>query len=168
MIKIIAALSLLVALAQPAFAQKILGADMGTSSSVGGAISQLVHTEQIYDSTNSQLLSTTIASVGTQPAQVIPGSNVINWATGDVFTQALTANTTYTFSGQVSGDIIVVRLLQTGSNTFTVTWPSGVCWTGGASFCTGTPPVMTTGSHADIYTFVYDGTNIFGTPTQNY
>jgi hypothetical protein len=92
-------------------------------------------------------------------AQVIPGSNVINWNTGYVFTQTLSANTTFTFSNQTSGQVIVVRLTNTASN-YTVTWPT-VRW------AAATAPTMTVGAKSDVYTFIYDGSNTYGSVVQN-
>jgi hypothetical protein len=83
----------------------------------------------------------------------------IDWSTGSVFSKTLGTNTTFTFTGQISGQVIVVRLTNTASN-FTVTWPT-VKWSGGSA------PTMTTGAKSDIYTFVYDGTDIFGSAVQN-
>jgi len=93
------------------------------------------------------------------PAQTISGSNVINWTLGSVFVQTLSANTTFTFSGAVSGQTIVVRLTNTGSN-FTVTWPT-VRWSGAVA------PTMSPGAVSDVYTFIYDGSNYYGASVQN-
>ena len=90
--------------------------------------------------------------------QAISGSS-INWSTGSVFTKTLGANTTFTFTGAVSGQTIVVRLTNTASN-FTVTWPA-VRWTGGVA------PTMTIGAFSDVYTFIYDGSNFYGAAVQN-
>lgn len=87
----------------------------------------------------------------------------IDWSTlcttGGLYTKTLAASSTYTFSNKVSGCTIVVRLTNTASN-YTVTWPT-VKWSG------GTPPTMTIGAKSDIYTFVYDGTSVFGSAVQN-
>lgn len=91
-------------------------------------------------------------------AQAISSTD-IDWATGNVFTKTLAANTTFTFSNNVSGQTIIVRLTNTASN-YTVTWPT-VRW------AAGTPPTMTVGAKSDIYTFVYDGSNIYGSAVQN-
>lgn len=91
-------------------------------------------------------------------AQAISAS-AIDWSTGNVFTKTLGANTTFTFSNQVSGQTIVVRLTNTASN-FTVTWPT-VRWSGGAA------PTMSPGAFSDVYTFINDGSNIYGSAVQN-
>jgi len=95
----------------------------------------------------------------------------IDWSTGSVFTKTLGANTTFTFSNLTAGQTIVVRLTNTASN-YTVTWPTtlpvNVCWAGGATTCTGTQPVETIGAHTDVWTFVYDGTQVYGSVIQNF
>jgi hypothetical protein len=83
----------------------------------------------------------------------------IDWSTGYVFTKTLGANSTFTFSNNLSGQTIVVRLTNTASN-YTVTWPT-VRWSGGSQ------PTMTVGAKSDVYTFVYDGSNIYGSAVQN-
>jgi hypothetical protein len=95
----------------------------------------------------------------TTPAtQAISGS-VIAWNTGSLFTNTLSTNTTFTFSGAISGQTIVVRLTNTASN-YTVTWPT-VRWTGGVA------PTMSPGAVSDVYTFIYDGSNYYGAYVQD-
>lgn len=88
----------------------------------------------------------------------------IDWSTlkktGGLYTKTLGANSVFTFSNRASGETIIVRLTNTASN-YTVTWPT-VKW------CNGTTPTMTVGAKSDIYTFIYDGTDVFGCYTQNH
>lgn len=98
------------------------------------------------------------------PSQSAISASSIDWSllgnTGGLYTKTLSANTTFTFSNQTAGQTIVVRLTNTASN-YTVTWPT-VKWPGGST------PTMTTGAKSDIYTFIFDGTDIFGSAVQNY
>lgn len=94
--------------------------------------------------------------------QAISGTD-IDWSlncSGGVYTKTLSANTTFTFSNRTAGQTIVVRLTNTASN-YTVTWPT-VKWSGGST------PTMTTGAKSDVYTFVFDGTDVFGSVVQNF
>jgi hypothetical protein len=97
------------------------------------------------------------------PVATAISASDIDWATnvkkGGVYTKTLGANTTFTFSNKVAGQTIIVRLTNTASN-WTVTWPT-VKWAGGAA------PTMTTGAKTDVYTFFYDGTDVFGNAVQN-
>jgi hypothetical protein len=92
----------------------------------------------------------------------VPLSN-IDWSTtklnGGIYTQTLGANTTYTFTNMMPGQTIVVRLTNTVSN-YTVVWPT-VKWAAAVI------PTMTVGVKSDIYSFIYDGTSIYGSYIQN-
>jgi hypothetical protein len=103
-------------------------------------------------------------TVGTQALGTLTTAGTVNWANGSVFTATLTSGNacTFTFSNKASGQTIVVVLTNGGSGgTATVVWPT-VKWAGGSV------PVMTTGTAAiDVYTFVYDGTNVYGSAIQS-
>jgi hypothetical protein len=86
-------------------------------------------------------------------------ASAIDWSLSNMYTKTLGANTTFTFSNQTSGQTITVRLTNTASN-YTVTWPT-VRWSG------GTAPTMTVGAFSDVYTFLYDGSNTYGSAVQN-
>ncbi len=82
----------------------------------------------------------------------------IDWSSGGVFTKTLSAGSnTFTFANASSGKMIVVRLTGAAS---TVTWPT-VLWAG------GTPPTQTA-SGKDVYTFVHDGSDIYGSVVQDF
>ncbi len=77
----------------------------------------------------------------------------IDWTKSQVFTKTLAAGlNTFTFANATSGMVISVRLTGAAS---TVAWPAGIQWPG------GTDPVQTV-SGSDIYTFMHDGTTIYG------
>ncbi len=108
--------------------------------------------------THDGVVYNTLAAQNT--SQSISASN-IDWAQGNLFTKTLAANTTFTFSNQVSGQVVVVRVTNTVAN-YTVTWPVGVLWSG------GTAPTQTVGAKSDVYTFVYDGTTTYGSAVQDF
>lgn len=93
------------------------------------------------------------------PATQAISASAIDWATGAVFTKTLGANTTFTFSNQTSGQVLTTRITNTASN-WTVTWPS-VKWPA------ATAPTQTVGATSDVCTFVYDGTNTYGSCVQD-
>ncbi len=68
----------------------------------------------------------------------------------------LDANCTLTFSNATSGGIYLVKIIQDGTGSRTITWPAAVKWAGGA------PTLSTAAGAIDIATFFYDGTNYFG------
>ncbi len=90
-------------------------------------------------------------------AAVIPSLD-IDWTLTGVHHKTLGAGgNTITFTGAASGMSISVRLTGAAS---TVTWPS-VKWPGGVA------PTQTA-SGTDVYTFIHDGTDIYGTVVQDF
>lgn len=98
--------------------------------------------------------------IATQALTESAGATTVDWSTGNGFSLTLNANNTFTFSNKASGQTIVIRVTNTASN-FTVTWPA-VKWVGGVA------PTQTIGAHADVYTFFYDGTDVYGNAVQNF
>lgn len=104
----------------------------------------------------SPTLATPVINGQTQGAAVAVAAMAIDWSLGAVFTKTLAAGgNTFTFSNQASGMVIVVRVTGAAS---TLTWPT-VLWAGGVA------PTQTA-SGTDVYTFVHDGTNIYGSVVQ--
>jgi hypothetical protein len=101
----------------------------------------------------------TCAAAGGSSGVTAVAASSIDWSLTPVYTKTLSANTTFTFTGAVAGQTIIVRLTNTASN-YTVTWPT-VKWAGGAA------PVMTVGAKDDVYTFIYDGSTYYGSYIQD-
>lgn len=95
----------------------------------------------------------------TVPAAIAVPAMAIDWSKANVHTKTLAAGAnTFTFANASSGKIIVVRVTSNGGGS-TLTWPT-VKWPG------GTPPTQTpTGT--DVYTFIHDGTSIYGSVVQD-
>jgi hypothetical protein len=101
-----------------------------------------------------------VVAIGT-----VTSSNTLSLASGTVQTATLTASTacTFTMPAAVAGESFVLYLKQAastglGTATFTsVKWPGGVA-----------PTVTPTAAKMDIFTFVSDGTNWYGTYVQGY
>lgn len=104
----------------------------------------------------SPTLTTPVINGQTQGAAIAVAAMAIDWSLGQVFTKTLAAGAnTFTFSNQASGMVIVVRVTGAAS---TLTWPT-VKWAGGVA------PTQTA-SGIDVYTFVHDGTSIYGSVVQ--
>ena len=88
-------------------------------------------------------------------------SQTIALANGTVQTATLTANCTVTMPTATAGKSFLL-FLNTGAGNLTCTF-TGVKWSGNTA-----PTVTTTASKVDIFTFVADGTNWYGTATQNF
>lgn len=89
-------------------------------------------------------------------------AQTIDWANGSSQKSTLTGSVTYTFSNPVAGGAYVLKV-ATGAGSFTATWPATVKWAGGTG-----PTITTTASRVDLISFYWDGTNYFGTFSQNY
>lgn len=75
----------------------------------------------------------------------------------------LTASTTLTFTNPTAGSVYLLKLVQGGVGSFTVTWPASVKWP------QATAPTLSTAVGAiDICTFYYDGTSYFGSSGLGY
>lgn len=79
----------------------------------------------------------------------------IDWSAGGLHTKTISANSTFTFTNATSGMNVNVRITSTGP--YTVTWPT-VKWLGTNG---ATPPQKANGT--TFYTFVFDGTDVYGT-----
>lgn len=84
----------------------------------------------------------------------------INLANGNVFNLTATGNVTFTFSGATSGKAcsFALYLKQDATGSRTVTWPSGISWSGGA------PTLSTAANAVDVLVFetLNGGTNWYG------
>lgn len=124
---------------------------------------QLVRKSQLVfrDNLTAQVIGNQIvvdatASPSTPPAVAVSAYE-IDWDAGSVFAKTLGAGAqVFTFANESSGMVIIVRVTGAAS---TLTWPT-VKW------ATGTPPTQTA-SGTDVYTFVHDGTDIFGSVVQD-
>lgn len=95
----------------------------------------------------------TVASSGT--------ASTISLTNGTVHDYTLTGNCTFTMPAVSAGQSFTL-LLRTGAGNFTASF-TGVRWAGGTA-----PTVTTAALRMDLFTFVSDGTNWYGTVAQNY
>jgi len=89
-------------------------------------------------------------------------AQTIDWSIKSSQLSTLTGNVVYTFTNPQAGGAYVLRI-ATGAGSFTVTWPGSVLWAGGTA-----PTITATASKVDLINFYYDGTNYYGSFTQNY
>jgi len=88
-------------------------------------------------------------------------AKTLSLTSGTVQTATLTDNCTFTMPTATAGKSFVL-LLKTGAGSFTGTF-TGVKWN-----LFGTPTVTATASKLDIFTFIADGTNWYGSASQGY
>ena len=84
-------------------------------------------------------------------------ADTIDWGAGNKQRSTLTDNCTFTFTAPAGVTNVILKLIQDGTGSRTVTWPASVKWPG------GTAPTLSTAAGAiDIVSFYFDGTNYFG------
>jgi len=90
-------------------------------------------------------------------------ADTINWKVGNKQKSTLTANCTYTFTAPSGPCNVLLRIIQGGSGSYTVTWPATVKW------ANATAPTLSTSVGAiDIVSFYYDGTSYHGIANTNF
>ena len=143
-----------------------------TTGTIGNFTTTL--TGDVTISTGSATVGTRVAVVNTAQeytaahnfnATTLTSGNSIAWdlSANQVARLVLSTNGTMAdASNKVDGSVYILLVTQgTGSNT--LAWNATYKWPGGAA------PTLTTGSaKSDIFTFVSNGTSLFGVASQNY
>ena len=122
---------------------------------------------QVFDSTMNAMCEYSgtawrVLSAGAQSVAASTATTTVDMSAGNVQNITLTASTTLTLSSAAVGTYIM-KLIQGGVGSYTVTWPASVVWSGGTA-----PTLTTTVGKLDIVTLVFDGTNYYGTYSLNY
>jgi len=81
----------------------------------------------------------------------------ILWLTQKQKITLTSATVTLTFTAPVGVGNFLLKVVQDGSGSRTVTWPAAVLWPGGSA-----PTLSTAASSVDIVSFYYDGSNYYG------
>ena len=144
--------------------QTAIATKLDSSNAPSGTIVGTTDTQTL---TNKTLTNPTVNNYteGVVAIGTVTSSNTLSLTNGTVQTVTLTASTacTFTMPTATAGKSFVLLLKQAattggGSATFT-----GVKWN-----VLGTPTVTTTAAKMDIFTFVSDGTNWYGSYSQGY
>lgn len=80
-----------------------------------------------------------------------------NMNTSGVHAVTLAGNRTLAVSNVANPQFFIIILKQDGTGSRTVTWWSGILWVGASA-----PTLTTTANRYDIFSFLYDGTNYYG------
>lgn len=99
---------------------------------------------------------TFVATVPTIVADTDGATITFDMSSGNLHAVTLGGNRTLAVSN-VSTNQCFVIILKQGSGGQTVTWWSGIKWVGASA-----PTLTTTASRWDIFSFIYDGTNYYG------
>lgn len=90
-------------------------------------------------------------------------ADTIDWTLSNKQRSTLTDNCTFTFTAPPGPCNLVLKLIQDGTGSRTVTWPAAVHWPSGNA-----PTLTTTANRVDVITFYWDGTTYFGSSSLNY
>ena len=136
---------------------------LGTAATMTGPSGTIVGTTDTQTLTNKTLTNPTVNNY-TEGVVAIGNSSTsqtLSLTNGTVQTVTLTGNCTFTMPTATAGKSFILIAVQDGTGSRTATFTS-VKWPG------GTAPTMTTTATTgrDIFTFVADGTNWYGTSAQ--
>lgn len=116
-----------------------------------------IGSKQVYNGTEWEILN------GARQAITASSSTTsVVFRNGNIADIVLSSSTTLTFSNAAVGTYIV-KITQGGSGFNLVSWPANVLWSGGII-----PTLTTAVGKTDIFTFVYDSTNYYGSYALNY
>jgi hypothetical protein len=92
-------------------------------------------------------------------SQTLTDGATINWDTssGQVATVTLGGNRTIAAPTNLKVGTYILHVIQDGTGSKTLTWNSVFKWTAGVA-----PPLTTTANARDVFSFVSDGTNLYG------
>ena len=103
------------------------------------------------------------ASIQGLTADVDGSTITFDMTSSNIHSVTLGGNRTLAVSNVSTGQSFIIILKQGGGGQ-TVTWWSSIRWAGASA-----PTLTTTASRWDIFVFIYDGTNYFGSIAgQNY
>jgi len=84
------------------------------------------------------------------------GAAAIDFNEGQKQRITLTANSTFTFTDPLGPGNFILKLIQDGTGSRTVTWPAAVLWPSGTA-----PTLSTAGGSVDLVSLYFDGTNYY-------
>jgi hypothetical protein len=129
---------------------------------IGTDVAAVSHEHSALAITSGVIAVARLPVVLEQPATIGNSgtSTTLGLTTGSVQTVTLNGNCTFTMPTATAGASITLILTQSG--TFTASF-TGVLWSGGTA-----PTITATANKRDILVFVSDGTNWYGTASQNH
>lgn len=141
----------------------------GTATTVSGSGAISTSEAFIHSGSTAHTISTTGAvsftgavvqsTKGFAAAEYSAGSGApgtITWSNGQNQVRTLTSSGTMTFASPTAGATYKLRIVQGGSGSYTITWPT-IKWAGGAA-----PTLSTAVGAIDIVTLYYNGTDYYG------
>jgi hypothetical protein len=100
---------------------------------------------------------------GAMYSRLATATSTVNWNAGNVQTITLTGTTTFVFNGGQAGGLYKLIVTQDGTGGRAAVWPASVLWVDAAR-----PQLSPAPNAVDIMSFVYNGTNYFGSYDRNF
>ena len=103
---------------------------------------------------------TSVVAAASDATQTLTDAATVNWdmSAGNIGLWAITDNRALAAPTNLVAGSSVLRITQDGTGSRTVTWNAIFKWSAGTA-----PVLSTAGGAIDILSFVYDGTNLYGT-----
>ena len=127
-----------------------------TDADLAGSISASKITNTAVTLSDTQTITNkTLTGVKATITAASDGATItFDLSLGPIHTVTLGGNRTLALSNSSAGKVFVVRLLQDGTGSRTVTWFSTIKWAGGSA-----PTLTTTASKADAFGFICTSTD---------
>lgn len=133
----------------------IVNADISGSAAI--AASKISGTGMTLSSTDTVTGAKTFAKTVQTVTVATDGATVtFDLSLGNIHTVTLGGNRTLALSNGSTGQVFIIRLVQDGTGSRTVTWFSTIKWPGAV-----TPTLTTTASKTDVFGFVTTGSGTY-------
>ena len=135
---------------------------IGWANTVGASANSYANTTfapKLSPTINNPTLTGTATINANIANQTLTDGTTINWDTslGSVATVTLGGNRTIAAPTNLKVGSYILHIIQDGSGNRTVTWNSVFKWPAGVA-----PVLTTTANRRDLFSFVCDGTNLYG------
>jgi len=133
----------------------ILNADINSSAAIASSklATDVIIAAGEQTLTGKKTLASTIQTITTETDAA---TVTFNLDTSNIQQVTLEGNRTLAISNEDAGQVFVIKLIQDGTGSRTVTWFSTIKWAGGSA-----PTLTTTASKADTFGFITTGTDTY-------
>jgi len=131
----------------------------GSTGAVGTNVSAQFAWTNTQSFSNTVTFNGTVSSQANTLNQTLTDAATITWdvSAGQIATVTLGGNRTIAAPTNLKVTTYLLHVIQDGTGSRTLTWNSVFKWPAGTA-----PPLTTTAAARDIFSFVSDGTNLYG------
>ena len=134
-------------------------ANNALANSTGTFVGDLNVTGNVSINSNLSVSGTVSTASANVLSQTLTDAATINWniSSGQIATVTLGGNRTMAAPTNLRVGTLILHVIQDGTGGRTLTWNSVFKWPAGVA-----PVLTTTGGRRDMFSFVCDGTNLYG------